>query len=94
MTKDTVNTLTKASEQYSRDFIDLDDAFVTGTLAEFAGVKRYFINKIMFTFGCKLRDFCFMFNTSVLMLTNCKAKDMIKIWYKWQNTTLSSCKKQ
>jgi len=95
MKKDTVNTLTEALEQYSGDVIDLDDVFVTGILAEFAGIKRYLTNKIMFTFDCKFNnDLCFMFNTSVLLLNDYKARDIIKIWYKWQNTNLSSCKKQ
>jgi hypothetical protein len=93
MTKDAVNTLIKGLEHYSGVVVDVDDAFITGILAEFAGIKRYSTNKISFTSNCKGRtDFCFMFNTYVLMLNNCKAKDTVKFWNKWQNTTQESCK--
>jgi N-acetyllactosaminide beta-1,3-N-acetylglucosaminyltransferase len=93
MTKDTVNSLVKALEHYSGVVIDIDDAFITGILSDFAGVKRYNTNKIGGTSDCKGRtDFCFMFNSYALMLNNCKANDMVKIWYKWQNTTQEWCK--
>jgi hypothetical protein len=93
MTKDTVNTLIKALEHYSGVVIDLDDVFLSGILAEFAGIKRYSTNKIIWTSNCKGRtDFCFMFNTCVLILNNCKANDTIDFWNKWQNTTQESCK--
>jgi hypothetical protein len=93
MTKDTVNSLNKALKHYSGVVIDIDDVFITGILSDFAGIKRYDTNKIGLTSDCKSRtDFCFMFNTYVLMLDNCKANDMIKFWYKWQNTTQESCK--
>ncbi len=92
MTKDTVNSLIKALEDYSSPIIDIDDVFITGILSDFAGIKRYDTNKIGFTSDCKGRtDFCFMFNTYVLMLNNCKANDTIEFWNKWQNTTHESC---
>ncbi len=93
ITKDALNTLIKGLEHYPDVVIDVDDVFITGILAEFAGIKRYLINEINFTPKCKGRtDFCFMFNTYVLMLNNCKAKDTVKFWKKWQNTTQESCK--
>jgi hypothetical protein len=93
MTKDTVNSLIKALEHYSGVVIDIDDVFVTGILSDFAGIKRYDTNKIRLTSDCKGRTgFCFMFNTYVLILNNCKAHDTIEFWNKWQNTTQVSCK--
>jgi hypothetical protein len=93
MAEDALNTLIKALEHYPDVVIDIDDVFITGILAKFAGIKRYSTNKISFTSNCKGRtDFCFMFNTYVLMLNNCKAKDTVKFWNKWQNTTQESCK--
>ncbi len=93
MAEDALNTLIKALEHYPDVVIDIDDVFITGILAKFAGIKRYSTNKISFTSNCKGRtDFCFMFNTYVLMLNNCKANDTIEFWKKWQNTTQESCK--
>jgi hypothetical protein len=93
MKKDTVNSLIKALEHYSGLVIDIDDAFITGILSDFAGIKRYDTNKIRLTSDCKDRtDFCSMFNTYVLMLDNCKANDTIEFWNEWQSTTQESCK--
>jgi hypothetical protein len=94
MTKDTGNSLTKALEHYSGVVIDIDDIFITGILAEFAGIERYYTNKMRLTSDCKGRiDFCLMFNTCVLMSNNCKARHTIRFWKNWQNKSQESCKK-
>jgi hypothetical protein len=93
MAKDIGNTLIKELEHYSGVVIDFEDIFITGILAEFAGIKVYSTNKIWFTSDCKGRnDVCLMFNTCVLIMVNCKASDTIEFWNKWKNTTQESCK--
>jgi hypothetical protein len=91
MTKNIIKPLLDALEEYSGPVFDIDDAFITGVLAEKAGVERYASNKFKFTNQCgKRTDVCFMFD--IFVLINCNTvNDMIEFWKKWKQTKPDSC---
>jgi hypothetical protein len=91
MTKNIIKPLLDALEEYSGPVFDIDDAFITGVLAEKAGVERYASNKFKFTNQCgKRADVCFMFD--IFVLINCNTvNDMIEFWKKWKQTKPDSC---
>jgi hypothetical protein len=80
MTKNIIKLLLDVLKEYSGPVLDIDDVFITGVLAEKAGVERYDSNKFKFTNQCeKQTDVCSMFDIFVLM--NCNtANDIIEFW--------------
>jgi hypothetical protein len=93
MTKDIIKPLLDTLEEYSGPVFDIDDAFITGVLAEKAGVRRHDHKKFKFTDQCEKRtDVCFMFD--VFVMINCgTGNDMIEFWKKWKQTKPESCSK-
>jgi beta-1,3-galactosyltransferase 1 len=91
MTKNVIKPLIKTLEEYSGPVFHIDDAFITGVLAEKAGIKRYQNDKFAFNDQCEKRtDVCFMFNALSLVACD-SSNDMIEFWNKWRNTTFDSC---
>jgi hypothetical protein len=91
MTKNIIKLLLDTLDEYSGLVFDIDDAFITGVLAERARIKRHDSNKFKILNECEKRtDLCFMFDT--LVLINCNnANDIIELWNKWEQTTPKSC---
>jgi hypothetical protein len=91
MTKDIIKPLIKTLDEYSGPVFHIDDAFITGILAEKAGIKRYKSNKFSYNNQCDERtDVCFMFNA--FSLVECSfGSDMIEFWNKWRKTAPDSC---
>jgi hypothetical protein len=82
MTKNIIKPLLDALEEYSGPVFDIEDAFITGVLAEKAGVVRYHSSK--FNLHCQER-------TDVFVLMNCNSVNMIEIWKKWKEAKPESC---
>jgi hypothetical protein len=80
-----INTL----EEYSGPVFHINDAFITGVLAEKAGIKRYQSDKFVFNDQCEERaDVCFMFNALSLVVCN-SGNDMIEFRNKWRTSKLT-----
>jgi hypothetical protein len=91
MTKNNIKPLFDNLDKYSDPVFDIDDAFITGVLAERAGIKRHDSNKFKILNQCDKRtDLCFMFDAFVLIYCN-TANDIIEFWNKWKQTTPKSC---
>jgi beta-1,3-galactosyltransferase 1 len=91
MTKNIIKPLIETLDEYSGPVFHIDDAFITGVVAEKAGIKRYQSDKFAFNNQCQERtDVCFMFNA--FSLVECSSGDnMIEFWNKWRQTTPDSC---
>jgi beta-1,3-galactosyltransferase 1 len=92
ITKDVIKPLIETIDQFSGPIIDIDDVFVTGILAEKAGVKRYENDKIIYTDQCQTgsNNICFMFNTIALFFCH-SGNGMTEFWNKWKETNIDSC---
>jgi hypothetical protein len=83
--------LIQTLDQYSGPVIVLEDVFITGLLAQRAGIQRHDNKKFFFNNGCRI-GVCFMFDFIVVF--ECKTIDeQLNFWKRWKDTTLESCKK-
>jgi hypothetical protein len=91
MTINIIKPLIKTLDEYPGPVFHIDDAFITGVVAEKAGIKRYQSDKFTYNNQCEKRtDVCFMFNA--FSLVECSSGDnMIEFWNKWRQTTPDSC---
>ena len=82
------HTLLKAIDSYSGYVLDIDDAFITGIVAEEAGIARY-DSKLISWSGCY--RVCPLFNA--ILMGECSDKQEIEeSWYKWGNTSSEFCR--
>jgi hypothetical protein len=89
MTKDIFEPMIRTIEHYSGPVFDIEDMFITGFLAERAGIKRYDSNLLLISMIC-FTDICEMFSN--IALINCDSADeILKLWEKWKETTPESC---
>jgi hypothetical protein len=89
MTRDIIKPMIETLDQYLDPVIDIDDIFITGILAEKAGVKRHDSNKFRYSRHCRI-GVCFMFNNIVLF--ECKSSHQsLDFWKRWKDTTPDWC---
>jgi hypothetical protein len=90
ITRDAIKRLIQTLDQYSGPVIVLEDVFITGLLAQRAGIQRH-DNKKFFFNGCRI-GVCFMFDFIVVF--ECKTiEEQLNFWKRWKDTTPEPCKK-
>ncbi len=74
ITTDVISKLLETLETYSDPVLDLNDIFVTGLLAEKAGVPRFNLNKFL-PFSCEFPNYREM--PKLIALGNCRSDQLI-----------------
>jgi len=89
ITRDAIKRLIQTLDQYSGPVIVLEDVFITGLLAQRAGIQRHDNKKFIFNNSCRF-GVCFMFDFIVML--ECKTNDQkLQFWKRWKDTTPESC---
>jgi hypothetical protein len=89
ITRDAIKRLIETLDQYSGPVIVMEDVFITGLLAQRAGIQRHNSKKFFITNGCRI-GVCFMFDFIVMF--ECKTIDQkLDFWKRWKDTTPESC---
>jgi beta-1,3-galactosyltransferase 1 len=89
ITRDAIKRFIETLDQYSSPVIVLEDVFITGLLAQRAGIQRHDSNKFSFHSGCRI-SVCFMFD--LIVMFECETNDeKLDFWMRWKDTTPESC---
>ena len=90
MTSDVVNKLVQFRENYHGYYLDNEDVFLTGILAQAAGVPRYLSREFDFIFNCRKINLCKMF--SIIALVQCEsAHQLVDFYRSWKNISKLCC---
>ena len=88
VTSDVIPKLLETLDTYSDNVLDTEDVFVTGVLAEKAGVARYNIKQLILD-GCTLQHKCDVSN--LMAISECKSgEDLVNLYETWKKMNIST----
>ena len=88
VTTDVIPKLLETLETYSDPVLDIEDQFVTGLLAEKAGVPRFDLPQLILRHSCNLEHKCEI--SERIVITNChSSEDLIQLYENWKKINAS-----
>ena len=82
---DVIDKLLTTIDSYTDYVLDVDDVFITGIIAEKAGVERHYDSRLRYDNNCQINanNLCRM--CSLIALVECEdAKEILDFYHEWQ----------
>ena len=85
LSTDAIGKLLTTIDNYEDYVLDIDDIFITGIIAEKAGVSRHWDSRFKFGHNCQINDNNLCRMCSLIALVQCKTDvEMVSFYRKWQ----------